>query len=137
MSRKPASSSVNHGWNHFDFGNGIEAITDNTAGRVDLALARKLGGKPSWISILPKSPIELELFLSWHYSMQKIGDYVPEKGASRYTDTTFHSMLSMSYKEWGQIDTGYLKPVLARLDGASESRIRELNKFKSLPASSD
>ncbi len=132
----PFRGSDNHGWNHFDFGDGIEALTDNTQGRVDLKAARSMRGKPSWVSILPKSPVEWELFLAEHYSIQLMGEYVPEKGGTRYKDTSYYSMLSISYKEWGSVDTSYLKPIIKDLDTAKQSRIMELNRFKKMPSSS-
>ena len=119
----------NHGWVYFDFGDGIETLADTTGARVNLLEARRINGKTHGDKLLPKSPMDFEMFLSQHYSIQLMGTVDFIRKGTHYKDTTEQALLSLSYPTWGAIDTAYLKSAYERFFVAEKSRLRELNNI--------
>lgn len=129
----PATESENHGWTYFRLSDGTALVTDNTAARVGLSEARRINGKTKWVALLPKSPVEMEVFLAIRFATQDIADYDPARGGSPYKSTTDFSMLTISLEEWRSCQTTHLREVERRLAGEDEVRVRRLNAYNQLP----
>lgn len=103
--RKPTRD--NHGWVFFNFGDGIFSAADVSQGAMSLSDMRRIGGKMNWDYLLPKSPLELELFLSKHYAYGPASS-IDESKYGIYNvniHTKLYAMHDMPLAEWHKIDT--------------------------------
>ena len=130
----PAQGRETHGWVFIDFGDGVQSVADTTAGCVDLVQAQQVGGKMHCGDvILPKSPIEWELFLGRFYATQEIGDVNSAGTGVPETKSLDFSLTSMSYADWMKRDTAKLGSVWSQYRDAEVKKVQYLNTFSRLP----
>lgn len=129
----PAKGQPTHGWVHFDFGDRIESVGDPTAGRVSLQQVREVGGKMHCGDvILPKSPVEWELFLARFYALQEIGDVNAQGTGVPETNTTAYAVTTMPYADWMKKDTAALGSVWTQYRQAEVEKVKYLNRIRNL-----
>lgn len=129
---EPKLGHDNHGWTYFDFGEGIECVADTTDAILPLSDARRANGKSHWSYLLPKSPLDWELFLARHYSFQKLGEIDLAVPGIHYIDSTAYAMTSISYQDWLKSNNTVLKDVLSKAEQIEAKMVKVLNGFRDI-----
>jgi len=124
----------NHGWIHFDFGDGIESVADTSQDAMSLEDMRRINGKMNRDYILPRTPIEFELFLAKHYAYG-VANKIDESRGWEYNvkeTTPYYALTNMACGKWLDADTAYLKDVWKQYREAEYKKIKILNSIPSI-----
>jgi hypothetical protein len=125
---RPRQGHDNHAWVYFHFGPGIASVADTTLAGTSLTAARDSNGKHDWVRLLPRSPLELELFLAEHYATQRLFRIDLSAPGIRYIESADYSLTDMTYRRWQDLDTGYLLPLSEKYGQVQKDRVRRLSR---------
>ncbi len=101
----PATGKNNHAWSCFLLQGDLLVPADVTVFRVTKLQVINARGKTGRAGILPKSPVEWELFLAAHWAMWPDGRD-PNPGTEPIYKQTL-TLMNTEFQRWASIDTSY------------------------------